>query len=216
MQSGHSWARCDDREVNALAASSPQDEIPSPLRVVIVEDHPVLVRGLIDLIDGEHDLQVAASERTAAAAVDAVTRLQPDVVVIPWRLGGRFVATELARAVAATSAARTIVYTGFDHDSDLSPVIAAGATVVAKTSDDDHLLAVIRGSSTGTSGAPVNPGLTAREAQILSLVVDGLSNAEIADRLTISVTTVKTHVRAVLRKLGASSRRDLRPAGSLR
>lgn len=203
--------------MNASAASSLQDEIPCVVRVVIVEDHPVLVRGLVDLIDGEDDLRVAATARTATGAVETITRVQPDVVVVPWRLGGRFVATELARAVAAVSRARTVVYTGFDHDSDLSSVIATGATVVAKTADDDEVLRAIR-SPVDAPAAPSGHDreLTSREAQILSLVVDGLSNAEIADRLTISVTTVKTHVRSVLRKFGATSRRDLRPAGSLR
>ncbi|YAL83007.1 LuxR C-terminal-related transcriptional regulator [Dermacoccaceae bacterium W4C1] len=195
--------------MTTAATSSSEDEIPHPRRVLLVEDHPVVLRGLQAVLDAETDLAVVGTAGTSADAVRAAQQLTPDVVVLPWRLGGRFVAVELTRALKAIGAMNIVVYTGFDHDADTSPVLAEGAVVVPKTADAHHVVDAVRGERATPHAPGGQARLTEREQQVLTQVVAGLSNAEIAEVLVVEVTTVKTHVRAVLRKLGVASRRDL-------
>lgn len=199
-------------------------------RVLLVEDHPVVLQGLRSLLTGQPDLEVVGEARTAAEAVKLTVSLGPDVVVLPVRLEGTHSGIDLCRSVKSVSAGRVVVFTAFTRTSDVRIALLAGAdAVVSKTTDGDALLSVLRRVTDGGQALVLGAGnaavqlvqrvppgepLTAREDEILALMSEGLTNPDIAARLTIGVTTVRTHVRSILRKLGVRSRRDLfRPAG---
>lgn len=177
-----------------------------PLRVLVVEDHPIVTHGLESLLGAEPDLKVVATCSTAAAAVDLAANHDVDVVVLPWRLEGRAVGRELIRSLRAVTAARLVIYTGFVLGVEVPAEQIAGVTVVPRTASPTELLAVVRHSAESPT-APAQ--LTPRERQIHQMLLQGLSNAEIGELLTVELSTVKTHVRSVLRKLGVTSRRDL-------
>ncbi len=179
------------------------------IRVVAVDDHPVLLRGLVQILAHEADLVVAATAAGIAEAVDRAMTVSPDVIILPWRLEGRATGHELVRVLGSLSPARLIIYTGFVPGVDMPAQSVAGATLVAKTADPAELLSTIRGTTRATPVSPTADPLTVREREVLHLLLRGLSNAEIASLMTIELSTVKSHVRAVLRKLHVTSRRDL-------
>ena len=206
----------DDRGLKHPSASTRGEEIDrrdpsSPIRVLLVEDHPIVTRGLEALIAGEADVEVAATCTTSAEAVDHAAIHDLDVVVLPWRLGGRATGRQLARALAAVSTARLVIYTGFVPGVDLPDDPVPGAVTVAKTASPGELLTAVR--TAAGNRQPTSPttsaGLTPRESQVLRCLLQGLSNAEIAELMTVELSTVKTHVRGVLHKLGVASRREL-------
>lgn len=194
-----------------------------PIRVLLVEDHPVVLRGLQAMLREHDDVAVVGEAGTAAEALSQASRLQPDVVVLPVRLGGIRASIELCRSIKTASTARVVVFTSFTRTVDVQMAMLAGAdALVAKTVSADALLAALRQVRAGGEVLDLGPGadrptprltpaepLTDREAQILQLVLDGLTNPQMAQRLRIEVTTVRTHMRSILRKLGLESRRDL-------
>lgn len=207
-----------------LAASSPGEEIDSPIRVLLVDDHPIVLRGHQGVFDDEPDIVVVAMVTTAAEAVAMAAHLDPDVVVLPWRLGGRTLNQQFVAALAAVCRARLLVYTGFIAGVDVAAeaITAAfgGAVVVPRTAALADLVAAVRAVAARSPAEPAGrpavpaavPPLTPREREILPLVLAGLRNAEIAAALGVEVTTVKSHVRAVLQKFGCRTRADLRGA----
>ncbi len=196
-------------------------------KVLLVEDHPVVLRGLRTLTAEHADLEVVGEATSAAQALDAARRLQPDVVVLPVRLGGAHSGIQLCRSLKTVCAARVVVFTSFTRAIDVQIAKLAGAdALVSKTAPNEDFLAVLRQASVGRGGLALGPGLTdsaraeagrfapvepltQREGEILQLMIEGLSNPDMAARLTIEVSTVKTHVRSILRKLGVDTRKDL-------
>ncbi|MDF8265608.1 response regulator [Luteipulveratus flavus] len=194
-------------------------------RVLLVEDHPMISFGLARLLDDEPDLEVVGEARTPDAARRQVRATEPDLIVLPVRLGDRVAGIELCRHLRSTTAARTLVYTAFTDPEDVQAVVLAGADgMVGKSASPADVLAamrtILRGGRVWQPGpAPARRAterallaheqLTGREREVLRLMLDHRTNQQIADALTIEVTTVKTHVRGLLRKLGMGSRRDL-------
>jgi DNA-binding NarL/FixJ family response regulator len=194
-------------------------------RVLLVEDHPVVLRGLRALIDDEDDLLVDGEVTTSDQAIAAARRTGPDLVVVPMRLGGTFRGARLCRSIKEVCAARVVVFTSFTRPIDVRLSLLAGAdAVIAKTADIGSIVHILRATAAGGPPLVLGPGavtpvaqarrtlveeLTARELDILELVAEGLRNEDIAARLHIGVTTVKTHVSSALHKLGAASRREL-------
>ncbi|HLZ37659.1 MAG TPA: response regulator transcription factor [Mycobacteriales bacterium] len=193
-------------------------------RIVIVDDHAMFAESLRLALEQQADLSVVGSARTVREALSLVAASKPDVVVVDYRLpDGDGVA--LARAIRATGAARQIVMlTSAENDGVLLAAVDAGCTgFVTKTAPLDELVAAIRAAAVGE--AVISPALlsrllprmqpgfrgvgadmTARELEVLRLLADGLSNAAIAARLTISVHTVRNHVASILAKLGVHSK----------
>ncbi|MFD2795681.1 response regulator [Promicromonospora vindobonensis] len=195
------------------------------MRVLLVEDHPVVLHGLRAICTSNPTIDVVGEAATAEEALQCARELQPDVAVVPVRLGGTRSGIELCRSIKSVCSARVVVFTSFTRTVDVQVAMLAGAdALISKTATSDVFIAALQQVKAGRQALFVGTGpvplavaasfdavepLTEREEEILGLVVDGLTNPEIAARLTIEVSTVKTHMRSVLRKLRVDTRRDL-------
>ncbi|MGI5238128.1 response regulator [Dactylosporangium sp. CA-139066] len=203
------------------------------IRVLLVDDQRLVRAGLRMLCESAPDMQVVGEAHDGAAAVRLAEQLHPDVVLMDLRMPGVDGTAATARILARRPAIRVVVLTTFDDDEHLYPALDAGACgFLVKDATPAELLDGVRRAAAGDSpfspavlrrlvdqavrarrpaGPPPAPppGLTAREAEILALVGAGLSNPEIAARLQVGVTTVKTHVANLMSKTGAANRVQL-------
>jgi DNA-binding NarL/FixJ family response regulator len=202
------------------------------IRVVLADDQPLVRAGLRVLIAGTPGIDVAGEAATGAEAVRLARDIAPDVVLMDIRMPGMD-GIEATRLIAAgQDAARVIVLTTFDDDDYVYAALRAGASgFLVKDMALDDILTAIRVVAAGDAliapsvtrrliedfaarprPAPRSrglPGVTDREREVLTLVGQGLSNAEIAARLVISAATAKAHVARLLAKLGARDRVQL-------
>lgn len=198
-----------------------------PHRVVLVEDHPIVRVGLRAVIGAQPDLAVAGEAETAGQAVALTRRLDPDLVILALRLQGEFQGIEVCREIKSLPAAPAVlVYSSFNSSEDISSSFLSGAdSFVYKGAEPEWFLAGVRDTLKGRrvwmTGAEApgraqevqqraaGPDLTAREREVLGLMLQHYANSAIAQELHIELPTVKTHVRSILRKLGLASRREL-------
>ena len=194
------------------------------MKILLVEDHQMVAQGIVELVGAEPDLAVVGVEATVAGATDAAARLRPDVVLMDYRLpdGDGVEATRRIREVAPSSA--VVMVTSVASENVLLGAIDAGcAAFVLKDSPMQDVIDAARAAGRGESviapsllarllprlrrseAAPPTT-LTEREQQVLELLVEGLSSQAIADRLFLSMNTVRNHVQNILVKLGAHSR----------
>ena len=198
--------------------------------ILIADDQTLVRAGFRMILEAEPDLRVVAEAKDGAQAVEAVRRTRPDIVLMDIRMPA-VDGLEATRRIMAGSDAppRVLMLTTFDLDEYVFDALQAGASgFLLKDVPPEHLVAGIRVVAEGESllapsvtrrlietfvrdhtHAPRPPQideLTPRELEIFGLVARGLSNAEIADRLVVSGTTVKTHVARVLSKLGLRDR----------
>lgn len=200
---------------------------PRPLRVVLADDERLVRTALRVILESEPDLTVVGEAATGAEALSVARAQEPDVVLMDVRMpevdGIR--ATEQLLGTAATPP-RVIVVTTFENDSFVYEALRVGAAgFLLKRSAADDLVAAVRLVARGDSllfpsavralaarhtrarrAEALRGRLTGREAQVLRLVAEGLNNAEIAGRLGLGTETVKSHVAALLGKLGARDR----------
>lgn len=192
-----------------------------PVRILLADDHEVVRDGLVAIVNQEPDMVVVADVGDGRSAVEQWRAHRPDVTLMDIRmpvLDGVAAITEIR---AIDPSARIIILTTFDADEDIFRGIHAGAIAyLLKDVRREVLFDCIRHVHTGTGYFPPavaarllkltertrRDALTTRESQVLRLVADGLSNKAIATRLAITEVTVKSHVQAILRKLGALSR----------
>lgn len=204
------------------------------IRVVIADDEALVRSGLAVLLRHEPGFEVVGLAADGLAAITLVREHHPDVVLMDIRMPGidGLEATRRLARDASTGSSRVLVLTTFDHDENVFAALRAGASgFLPKDTEPDRLLDAIRVVASGESllaphatrrlieefrrGAPAakpTPALdvlTEREVEVLAAVAAGLSNAEIADRLTISYATAKTHVSRLLTKLDARDRAQL-------
>ncbi|MFF8846455.1 response regulator [Streptomyces sp. NPDC015127] len=198
------------------------------LRIVLVDDHAIVRHGLRSILDRESDLQVVGEASTAAEAAAVVERTQPSIVLLDLKLSTGADTEGLDLCAQLTSRhpdLAVLVLTTFLDDSLVVEAIHHGARgYVVKDVDTTELLrsirAVARNESAFDSHAaaamvrsmrvqPAQPKFTERELKVLQLLAHGLSNREIGAELYISETTVKFHVRNIMRKMDASSRAEV-------
>ncbi|WP_449281939.1 response regulator [Leucobacter sp.] len=192
------------------------------IRILLVDDHPVLRHGIRALLDTQPDLHVVAETGDPREAVELVRETSADVVLVDLDLGaGQEDGAEVTRMILRESpAARVIAFTAFDSDADIVRMIEAGAVgYLVKDSRPAALFSAIR-SAAGGAAAIAGPiaarllermqrpddALTARELEVLELAASGLSNRDLARRLLVSEATVKTHLHHAFTKLGAENR----------
>ncbi|WP_250007318.1 response regulator transcription factor [Actinoplanes sp. M2I2] len=197
------------------------------IRVLLVDDQQLIRAGLRMLCDAEPDLEVVGEAGNGREAITLAARLTPDVIVMDIRMPGVDGISATSRVLAERPATRVLVLTTFGDDDHLYPALNAGACgFLLKDAPPEELLEGIRRAAEGdspfsrdvlrrlvrratTAGAeqrrPVE-GLTPREQDVLDLVGEGLSNTEIGERLHIGVTTVKTHIAALMTKTGSPNR----------
>ncbi len=198
------------------------------IRVLLVDDEELVRSGLRLILSTEPDLDVVAEAADGEQALALAERHQPDVVMLDIRMPG-LDGIEVARRLAASgSPARVVVLTTFDNDDYVYGALRAGASgFLLKDAPATQLVAAIRAAAAGDAvlapsvtrrvvdelgrrQAPVAiqrlDVLTGRERDVLTLMAEGCSNAEIGDRLFITEGTVKTHVARILVKLGVRDR----------
>ncbi|HTV03400.1 MAG TPA: response regulator transcription factor [Luteitalea sp.] len=190
------------------------------IRVLVVEDHLIARVGLRTIIEAQNDMTVVGVAADGVEAVSAYERYRPDVTVIDMRLPIAS-GSDAMRTIRLTAPrARFIALSTYSGDEDVRRALDAGAQAyVTKDVLDAELIDVIRRvhaghvylSSTVASTLAASlprPELTAREREVLALIVEGLGNKQIAARLAIAEHTVKNHVKSVLAKLGVGDRTE--------
>ncbi|NRQ32863.1 response regulator transcription factor [Nonomuraea sp. NN258] len=193
------------------------------LRVVIVDDHPIVREGLRGMLVGEPDIEVVGEAGSADEAVAVAPRLRPDVILMDLRMPGGDGVTAIARLGPGY---RIIVLTTYEDDAEILRAISAGAAgYLLKDVSKAELARAVRAAARGervlspsvaarlaaytaprTAGRRPAPVLSGREREVLELVAQGLTNGEIGRRLFIGEATVKTHLLRVFGKLGVSDR----------
>ena len=190
------------------------------IRLLVVDDHPVVRAGIVGLLAGEPDLEVVGEAADGAQACDLAAALQPDVVLMDLRMPVMDGTTATERILAATPTVRVVVLTTYETDADILRAVEAGATgYLLKDTPRDDLVAAVRAVAGGeTVLAPsvarrlvagvrnAAERLTARELEVLAVVARGGSNAQIGVELFISEATVKTHLLRIFAKLGVDDR----------
>lgn len=201
------------------------------VRVIPVDDHPVVLHGLRAILAVDPMIQVVDEATTSGEALSKATRLEPDIVMLPVRLGGTRSGIELGRALDHIGSTRVVFFTSFARPIDIQVATLAGASaLVSKSASPGDIVETVHRVARGEMGLVLTPGshhplsapglvdgegLSEREQEILELVLDGLTNAAIAERVCVEMSTIKTHMRNILRKLGVGSRRDLLAEGPL-
>ena len=191
------------------------------LRVVVVDDHPVVRDGLRGMLDGQPDLTVVGEAGDGREAVTVVARERPDVVLMDLRMPVLDGVAAIARITAGQPRVRILVLTTYDEDHDIVRAIEAGARgVLLKDAPREDLFRAIRSAARGEMvlaptvtarmfgrlRAPQEQTPTDRELEVLTLVARGLTNRAIGRELALSEATVKTHLVHLFTKLGVTDR----------
>jgi len=203
-----------------------------PVRIVVADDHEIVRTGFANLLGTQPDFDVVGTAADGADAVRLCRRVRPDLVLMDVRMPG-VDGIEATRRLAGPDGPRILILTTFDLDEYVYEALTAGASgFILKDTTAERLFDAVRVVAAGEAllapavtrrlisefarlnqapetarAAPaVMSVLTRRETQVLRLVAEGLSNAEIAGRLTVTEETVKTHVSRILGKLGLRDR----------
>lgn len=211
---------------------SPNADVPS-IRVVIVDDDPLVRSGLSLILGADPSLSVLADAPDGKVGVDAAVRLGADVVLMDLHMpkwDGVWATKELARRAPGV---RVLILTAFDSDAILASALASGAAgFLLKTEAPDAIIrsihevaagarafsapvlermvtATVEGTDEDARPSSFPEDVTDRERDVAELVAQGLTNAQIADRLMVGAATVKTHVSALLMKFAVANRVQL-------
>ncbi|APU13884.1 MULTISPECIES: response regulator [Actinoalloteichus] len=210
-----------DAMADRVSAAAESFEV---IGVLLVDDEALVRGGLRAIIDAQPDLRVVGEAADGVDVIPLVRALRPDVVLMDVRMPG-IDGIEATRRLLAGNAMppKVLVLTTFENDDHVYDALRVGAQgFLLKRAAPEEILRAVRTIATGDSllfpaavrsllarrpgPTRAGPRLTEREAEVLRLLATGLTNAEIAGRLFLGVETVKTHVRAVLAKLGARDR----------
>ncbi|HET6379443.1 MAG TPA: response regulator transcription factor [candidate division Zixibacteria bacterium] len=185
-----------------------------PIRVAVVDDHPVVRTGTAAIVEQTQDLTLIGTAASLEEAMPLFDASAVDVLLLDLRLGQEFGLSALSdrgRAIPAI-----VVVTSYDYPQYVEAALRLGAAgYVLKTAPIGELLEAIRRAAAGKLAFDVRPGaaaaapLSARERDVVAAVVDGLSNDEIAGRLGISPKTVESHLRRLFERHGLASRTEL-------
>ena len=189
-----------------------------PIRILIVDDHPVVRYGLTAVFDAQPDMTVAGCAATGDEGVELFRRCRPDITLMDLRMPGTSGVETIRTIRRIDPKARVIVLTTYYGDEDIRQALDAGARgYVIKAADGGQLMEAVRSVHAGLRFIPPtvervlaertpSADLTRREREILHLIVKGLSNKGIAEALGISEGTVKWHVNTILDRLGVEDR----------
>jgi DNA-binding NarL/FixJ family response regulator len=197
------------------------------IRLLIVDDHPIMRDGLRGVFRGDEDFEVTGEASDGAEAIQLAQALQPDVILMDLRMPGMGGVEAITRLRELGHPARVLILTTYDTDRDVLPAIEAGATgYLLKDAPRDELIRAVRAAHQGQSvlapkvastlvGLVGSPGgwsqrgqenLSPREIEVLKLVADGATNQVAARKLLVSETTIKTHLLHIYTKLGVRDR----------
>lgn len=200
------------------------------IRLVLVDDHPIVLQGLQNLFERHGDFEVVSCCRDGAAALNAVGKYQPDVVVMDLRMPGVSGIDVLRKLSVAGSGCRSVLLTAIVRDDEVMEAVKLGVRgIVLKESSPDVLVDCVRRVNRGeqwieretvtrafqhvldreAAEREAGETLTPREIEVVRMVSQGLRNRAIAERLCISEGTVKVHLHNVYEKLGIDGRLEL-------
>jgi NarL family two-component system response regulator LiaR len=196
-----------------------------PIRVMLVDDHTMVRRGLATFLKIFDDLQLVGEAENGETAVQLCAEVLPDVILMDMALPVMDGATATRAIRQQFPQVQVIVLTSFKEGELIKNALEAGAIgYLLKDVSADELVGAIRAAYAGratlspeaaqalveTSNQPPAPGLTLteREREVLALMIEGLNNTQIAGRLTVSPSTIKSHVSNILAKLGVASRTE--------
>ena len=195
----------------------------NPIRVMIVDDHPIVRGGLKTLVAAYDDMEWAGEAANGREALRRCREIQVDVILMDMVMPGMDGPTTIQKILEKQPNVKIVALTSFPDTDLVQQALAAGATsYLLKDADPDALADAVRIAYAGqptlapeaaqiviqaaVGSAKVGHDLTQREKEVLTLIVQGLSNDEIAERLVISPPTAKHHVRNCISKLGAANR----------
>ena len=196
-----------------------------PIRLMIVDDHTMVRRGLATILKVFDDLQLVGEAESGEAAVKLCVEVLPDVILMDMSLPGMDGAMATRAIRKKSPKVQVLVLTSFKDGKLIKQALEAGAIgYLLKDVSADDLVQAIRSAHAGrvtlspeaaqslveTANLPPTPGqdLTEREREVLALMIEGLNNVQIAGRLTVSPSTIKSHVSNILSKLGVASRTE--------
>lgn len=207
---------------------------PTPVRVLVADDQDLVLAGLSMILDAQDNIEVVGQAANGREAVDMARRLEPDVCLFDIRMPelDGIDATRMLAGPDVTDPMAVVVITTFDLDEYVHGALKAGARgFLLKDAGPDLLVQAVHAaangdaliapsitarlletfSDTSATAPPVQPiePLTAREEEVILTVAAGRTNAEIADDLHISISTVKTHLASLMNKLGARNRVEI-------
>jgi len=200
------------------------------IRVLLVDDHPVVRRGLRAMVDDLDGVEAVGEAADGAAALEVLAglELRPDVVLMDLQMGTGMHGVEATRRITALpDPPAVLILTTYSTDADILAAVEAGATgYLLKDAPPEDVVAAVHAAARGETvlAPPVaarllgrvragRPSLSPRETEILQLLAEGLANRQISKRLFISEATVKTHLVHIYDKLGVDSRTSAIAAG---
>jgi DNA-binding NarL/FixJ family response regulator len=204
-------------------------DVAARIRIVVVDDHPVVREGLVAMLQTQADFEVVGEAGSGVEGLAMIANFAPDVVMLDLELPGVDGVGVLRQLREANASTRVIVFTVFDTDDRIISAVRAGAAgYLLKGAPRAELFAAIRAVHAGGSllqplvastvlrhvaqgdrpEAPPAPNLTPRERSVIDLLARGKSNKEIAASLDVTERTVKFHVSAIFTKLGATNRTE--------
>lgn len=191
---------------------------PGLIRILTVDDHPILRKGIAALVNNEPDMKVVAEASTGAEAIEMFRQHRPDVTIMDLQLPVMSGIEAIGEIQSEFASARIIVLTTYSGDVQAAQAIRAGARgYILKAQVNQELLETIRAVHAGKMRVPqeiaaqlvehaADDALTRREIDVLRLIAAGNANKQIAEQLSIGEGTVKSHVNNILSKLGANDR----------
>jgi DNA-binding NarL/FixJ family response regulator len=212
-----SWRSAHD-DGFAVIAGSEWDMGAPPIRILSVDDHPLLQEGIAAMIRSQPDMELAGEVRNGREALPRFRETRPDVTLMDLRLPDMSGIDALIAIRAEFPEARVVILTTFEGDAEIQRALAAGARgYLLKSTPPRELLEAIRHVHAGKKRIPPDvaarlaehlsdEALTAREIEVLRQVAGGHRNRDVAERLFISEETVKVHMKHIMDKLGASDR----------
>lgn len=195
-------------------------DVGATIRLLVADDHPVVRKGLVSILNADPRLQVIGQAETGESAVQQFERLRPDVVLVDLRMPGMGGVEAITAIRALDKDAKVIIVTAVDGEEDIFRGLRAGAKgYVLKDAPDEEIVAAVLATMQGRrylahavaaklADLVSNTHLSAREIDVLKLMATGLSNKGIARRASITEGTVKFHVNNILSKLQCESRTE--------
>lgn len=191
------------------------------IRILLVDDHPVVRHGLRGMLESEPDLAVVGEASSGPEGVELAATVRPDIVLMDLRMPGGDGVSATGTMLSRVPGVRVVVLTTYESDQDILRAIEAGASgYLLKDTSPAELADAVRAAARGETvlapsvastlvrqvRRPAPSALSARESEVLRLVARGMTNADIGRRLFISEATVKTHLMRVFNKLDVADR----------